>query len=564
MGLHKYKLTKGQRKLWFKNNKEKIIKIGTITMSVIVLVLGVVLFTMAKYKTNVDLDMIDTKVGNFSTGDLTLSMYLDGEKTDSVPSSSGHILANVICKDGSDSNVNVTFDRTLMKITGIDPAPKTKCNLYYQSAYKDGSGANYPELFSGLIPVQYDASGNTIYANPSDEWYSYTNHKWANAVLVDESIRSNYINEDGTYKTITGDKTIPSDKILQYYVWVPRYKYQLWNVNNESSDEQMINVTFQTTDDTVEQGSTNGTYLTHPAFTFGSTKLSGFWVGKFEPSLTDGTLSCTDENCDASNLRILPNVQSVTSMTVENQFYTARSIEKYFGLNSNQVDSHMMKNMEWGAVAYLSASVYGLYTSTNTCSNSLNNISVTLSDSTTANRCQVWTNPKSDYTTGCSGTRMDDKSLTRCTAWNDSTRGGVSSTTGNLYGIYDMSGGSWEYVMGNVVMSTKTYTWQVGSSSLTEPNTKYYDSYVNPQNSNQGDSHSNGRLGDATKEVLKTYGSNTGGWFSDYAYFPDASYVFFTRGGGYADGERAGVFYFSRHTGCADGRTSFRPVITAN
>ena len=24
----------------------------------------------------------------------------------------------------------------------------------------------------------------------------------------------------------------------------------------------------------------------------------------------------------------------------------------------------------------------------------------------------------------------------------------VASTTGNIYGVYDMSGGSWEYVMG--------------------------------------------------------------------------------------------------------------------
>ena len=32
-----------------------------------------------------------------------------------------------------------------------------------------------------------------------------------------------------------------------------------------------------------------------------------------------------------------------------------------FGLKSSELDSHMMKNMEWGAVAYLSASKYGLY-----------------------------------------------------------------------------------------------------------------------------------------------------------------------------------------------------------
>jgi hypothetical protein len=49
-----------------------------------------------------------------------------------------------------------------------------------------------------------------------------------------------------------------------------------------------------------------------------------------------------------------------------------------YGMKSTEIDTHMMKNMEWGAVAYLSSSIYGRYTDSTTCISS---------------GCEVWINP---------------------------------------------------------------------------------------------------------------------------------------------------------------------------
>ena len=68
----------------------------------------------------------------------------------------------------------------------------------------------------------------------------------------------------------------------------------------------MINVEFETKDIPKSNGTSNGEWLTHPAFTFGNTELNGFWVGKFEPSHSDSQyidsatgnkLACSNENC---------------------------------------------------------------------------------------------------------------------------------------------------------------------------------------------------------------------------------------------------------------------------
>src|SRR5574344_1440178 len=251
-----------------------------------------------------------------------------------------------------------------------------------------------PELYQGLIPVKYDASGNTVVADTNTTWYDYTAHNWANAVLANNSnttIKNTYFNADMTLKDSAIGTTIPETSILQYYVWIPRYKYLLWNAENGSSDPQSISITFEDKTTPKSTGSTNGTWLTHPAFTFGTTELNGIWVGKFENS---GSIT---------NLTIKPNVQSLTNIDVSKMFNATRNQEltyaSSYGIDNIKIDTHMMKNMEWGAVAYLTNSIYGRYTDATTC---------------IASGCEVWINNVNTLAsgswgpsiTGCSGSTV--------------------------------------------------------------------------------------------------------------------------------------------------------------
>src|SRR5574344_2558779 len=405
------------------------------------------------------------------------------------------------------------------KINVSDYAAKTR--------YADGTGANIPELYQGLLPVKYDASGNTVVANVYQEWYNYANHNWAIAVLVncaDATIKAKYFNDDMSLKASAIGTTITQTDILQMYVWIPRYKYLLWKVENGSSDPHAISITFEKVTDTKSTGSTNGTWLTHPAFTFGTTELPGIWVGKFENS---GTTSA---------LKILPDVTSLRSITLGDMFNAVRNVENSYastyGVDATKIDTHMMKNMEWGAIAYLTSSIYGRYTNSTTCISS---------------GCEVVINNQG-FTKGCSSSGC---------GW--ATNGISASTTGNVYGIYDMNGGSWEYVMGNMVDASGNYYPSL--SGLSQPDAKYYDSYTYDASSYI--THARGQLGDATRETLKTFGSETGGWYSDYALLPFAAYSWFVRGGYYVDGAVAGTFSFYRDTGGAYSSDGFRSVLSA-
>lgn len=87
-----------------------------------------------------------------------------------------------------------------------------------------------PELYQGLIPVTYDATGNIVVADTSKEWYNYTNHNWASAVLVNCSsttIKNKYFNSNMSIKSSIVGTTMSMDEILEMYVWIPRYKYLL-------------------------------------------------------------------------------------------------------------------------------------------------------------------------------------------------------------------------------------------------------------------------------------------------------------------------------------------------
>jgi hypothetical protein len=424
------------------------------------------------------------------------------------------------------------------------------------TTYADATGAAQPELYQGLIPVKYDASGNTVVADIYSEWYDYAKHDWANAVLVncaDSTIKNKYFDSNMNLLSSAVGTTITESDILQYYVWIPRYKYLLWNAENGSSDPQAISITFEDKNATKSTGSTNGTWLTHPAFTFGTTELNGIWVGKFE---TSGT---------ATNLTIKPNLQSLTSLNVSTLFNATRDEENTyasnFGINSNIIDTHMMKNMEWGAVAYLSSSIYGRYTNSTTCISS---------------GCEVWINNVNTFDgtttgadfgptiTGCSGNSVSAavaNSMNACaTGYTWSETGVNASTTGNQYGIYDMSGGNWEYVMGNMVgTDSKFYSSSAGFT--VNPNNTYYDFY--DYSTSIYTVSARGKLGDATKENLKTSSSETGSWNNDYLSFPFNSYSWFERGGRYNNATHTGLFSTYHDNGGSAIDRSFRSVLTA-
>lgn len=98
-------------------------------------------------------------------------------------------------------------------------------------------------------------------------------------------------------------------------------------------------------------------------------------------------------------------------------------------------------------------------------------------------------------------------------------------------------------------------TW-TGTTFPTD--SKYYDKYTYDGSSNI--THSRGKLGDATKETLTTYGNSSGGWYSDYAYFPSSNSPWFKRGGNYGSTSYAGVFNFNYASGHAITNTGVHVV----
>ena len=374
------------------------------------------------------------------------------------------------------------------------------------------------DLPDGMIPVIIANDGIVTTISKDDtNWYDYDNKKWANAVLVNENSRSNYLNTMG--------KIISEDDILAYYVYIPRYKYKIWETGKSATGkEQEIEIEFENKYTKKSTGTQVGEYLTHPAFTFGDTELNGIWVGKFE---TTGT---------ADNPTIKPNVASLVSQTISAQFATAQLLGgTTYGINSSKVDSHMMKNSEWGAAAYLSHSKYGI------------------NDEIRINNYY-----NSEYLTGCGANTANASSSTDCEIVYGSTSEYPQSTTGNISGIYDMSGGAWEYVMG--YYSGASTTWGATSDSnyalfSSKPDSKYYDDYTS---TNLLTTCSNGIC----------YGhalSETAYWHDDYAYFVNTSSPWFRRGGnGNFNGSNAGVFNFVGDKGSASSNVSFRSVIASN
>ena len=399
---------------------------------------------------------------------------------------------------------------------------KFKVNVNTIEQNLDTSGANKPVLASNMIPVYYDEA-NSVWKkadkNNSQKdyrWYSYTSTgeykgMWANAVTVKDTNRQTYLNA-------TPGTTIPMDDITTMWVWIPRFNAVTPSNYNGGTKAKpnAIDVTF------VKQNET-----AIDAFTFGTKELSGFWYGKFETShttlassTTANNLGCTNETCsNANGIIIKPNVTNLRWNNVSNFFFASRSMEQpnnSFGFINTEVDTHMSKNNEWGAVAYLTHSIYGRCTDNTTCT-------------------EVGINSNVNKQTGYGAPAGSNTSVG--TGTYNMTSGKDASTTGNIYGIYDMSGGANEYVMG-------VYNKTIGSSGFVSlPDEKYYNNYTVTSYS-----------GHALTETQE--------WYWDSAGYVESSYPWYSRGGMFVDSSSAGVFKFTQANGGRGENMSFHVVIS--
>ena len=468
---------------------------------------------------------------------------------------------------------------------------------------------NKPKLMTGMTAIKFNEpagdekakEGSTVKTTDTDAaWYDYDAKKWANAQTQDGSM----------------------------WVWIPRFAYKV-NSSTKTFDVVFLKDTTNTyLDNGTEKDAEKEGYIVHPAFKNESStgyenggwdkELTGIWVSKFEAGFATSNGNSAPKKASLVNYSQTsvwasgyetggqdgslparnwidgvygntktsikyPTFQGLAySMNYTNHndaFNISRALTEsgnIYGLSSATTDSHLMKNSEWGAVAYLAQSKYGL-NGTNIYINNAN-----LRNSQT-----------SAYAiTGCAGETEDAAELgvkidnsTKKPVSTDNTKkiytwtqksGTKASTTGTIYGVYDMSGGTWERTAGLVNNGNEnlaTYGQSLLNALNNGKSSKYVTVYphnasvdkngANIDTASQSNWEANKKIyGDGIRET-STAGTGKNSWYTDYSCFPAVYAPFSGRGGYLWDGEGAGLFYFSRYNGGSDYGSGFRSVLVA-
>ena len=119
------------KQLKLKNNKSKYIKYTSIILSCVILLVGIIYFTFAKFESNKSYTLIEGRIGDYTSGDLTIGVNVNGSNVNDFPENNGnYILTNIECSDSS-GNVDVEYDATTWHITDLALTKKTKCTYYF-------------------------------------------------------------------------------------------------------------------------------------------------------------------------------------------------------------------------------------------------------------------------------------------------------------------------------------------------------------------------------------------------------------------------------------------------
>ena len=444
--------------------------------------------------------VFNTEAGNIGTeaSKYTGGTFAKTQETITIPTTTGGTYyLHVLTVDNAGNKKEVISERIV--ITSV-PKNWKKTTSNDPEWYDYGTEVNAPKLGEGMTPIVYIGENKP------------TEKKWANAMTEDGSM----------------------------WVWIPRYAYQIAdNYHTNSVTGGTIEIKFLKDSSNVAYDGTStwdnvsgqGKWNVHPAFNYGQ-EVSGLWVAKFEASSKEGNSNNSGDNVTTKTLQVKPGVSSWRNIEIGNMYTVCK--------NYNSIlNSHMMKNDEWGAVAYLSKSKYGKENE------------------------ELWINNSSSFITGSAGNNAIANADVGTTTDYTSTQGVKASTTGTVYGVYDMSGGAHEYVAAYVDNGNSNLT-KYGSSLVNgESKTKNMYSKGSTDNRENNYSTNSGKYGDAVYETSANGNSNNSSWYNDYSPFPYTSDPFFGRGGDYSIGMITGAFCFGSSSGEKVGHYSFRPVLVA-
>ena len=268
-------------------------------------------------------------------------------------------------------------------------------------------------------------------------------------------------------------------------------------------------------------------------------ELSGIWVAKYEMSMETNGKHTETSNSQIGNVQINEEIKAVSKPGVSSwrNINIANCYLNGYNYNRSR-DSHLIKNSEWGAVAYLSYSKYG------------------------TNGRTISANTNSNYITG--GTTSEDSIY---------LSNNIQSTTGNMTGIYDLSGGAWEYVAAYINNGYYGLSNNGGNSEndiYSSENTKYKLIYPNDKDdtgtlyndvlSTQNYSLISRFRGDAFFETSSS-GLGNDGWNNNSSYYLQSDIPYLIRGGDYNSIIGAGIFSFNGYSGASNSSESYRVVL---
>ena len=348
-----------------------------------------------------------------------------------------------------DEMPEVTFSK---RIGGVDNAADTTKRTYHLKTYIDTNktkpyeiykelnvtdtkystsvlfdpvaGVNRPQLTSDMKPVTFSKSEVGEYVEDvfNTNWYSY------------DSKAPNYANMEI-------EVTSNGHQIKKTYVWIPRYAYKIQDYYKENVLPNVpptaIDIKFLkgTSNLDVDGNSLPNGYIVPLAFTFGDMALAGIWVEKY-----------TTE----------------TSSTISNVFNEALDVYK----KENVATSHLLKNSEWAAFAYL-AQACGA-----------------------AKSCE--------------------------------------STTNNLSGICDINSGEKEYIAAHIIDSNSNALKNNGSV-LKDAENKYVDRFTTAGNWGSLNSTNPTSYADALVETSTGEGAKSA-WYNSQTTQPNSEKPFIIRG----------------------------------
>ena len=156
----------------------------------LLVLLAGIYFAYSKFSVFKEEEVVRTTVGDFISGDIVITPYIDGEYSKTIPGKNdGYVVEKIVC----DNDASASWDNDSWGIMVTNLTKRTKCNVYFKKGIKIGNLTAFVDELGKCPTINSDGTVKVTSAESTDGYVCSASDAYGTSYYYRGNVTNNYV-----------------------------------------------------------------------------------------------------------------------------------------------------------------------------------------------------------------------------------------------------------------------------------------------------------------------------------------------------------------------------------